>query len=304
MDKKHTAKQSAAICALSQAAVHKAVSESLVSLDITHDEASEILGHADALVQLLGQAAHDAILKLRHADPFADEETRCVCEYGNGYEPAGIDEQIATLKTLFPVLAAEDVNMDFSQARDARQNGSFAENWFAIPNWRALAPNYREALVKVFGLIKNAHGGVFHECTDGRIGPENLQESAHKAQCIEKIAAHQGSQILLVPAQFGMLHRGRSVRRACALMDKSEFGLGAFEIGCMLLTHPKRLANEEDLWLDCAGDQWRPTNSGGFGGAPYFSFTNKRVRFDCRRIIHHHAHCGTVSAFCQAASRS
>jgi len=47
--------------------------------------------------------------------------------------------------------------------------------------------------------------------------------------------------ILVVPAQFGLRHRGRSVRRVREVMNANEFGLGVFAIGIMLLTHPERL---------------------------------------------------------------
>ena len=48
-------------------------------------------------------------------------------------------------------------------------------------------------------------------------------------------------------------------------MKENEFGLGVFEVGILLLTHPERImGNSTDiLWIDCAGDEYNEC-------APYF----------------------------------
>jgi hypothetical protein len=92
--------------------------------------------------------------------------------------------------------------------------------------------------------------------------------------------AQKGYDILVVVAQFGLRHRGRSVRRAREVMPKgTEFGLGAFEVGCMILTHPERLADYDDLWIDCAGNEYAPGGDGDFSSAPYFFFYDGKVGF-------------------------
>jgi hypothetical protein len=58
-----------------------------------------------------------------------------------------------------------------------------------------------------------------------------------------------------------------------------EFGLGAFAIGSMLLTHPIRLKHYDDLWIDCAGDEWSPDGVGVFSRSPDFSFRDGEVWF-------------------------
>src|SRR5262249_26747840 len=86
--------------------------------------------------------------------------------------------------------------------------------------------------------------------------------------------------ILVVPCQFGLRHRGRSIRRAREAMTPSEFALGAFAAGMMLLTHPERLQHDDDLSIDCPGDKFSGEGSGEFEFAPYFSFRRERVGFD------------------------
>ncbi|MBU0624750.1 hypothetical protein KKF05_00220 [Patescibacteria group bacterium] len=103
--------------------------------------------------------------------------------------------------------------------------------------------------------------------------------------------------ILVVPAQFGLRHRGRSVRRAREVFMANEFGLGAFAIGIMLLTHPEREVQWEQLHVDCAGDEFAPEAGGGFSGAPLFRFSGGGVGFSARWFDDAYEFCGSASAF-------
>jgi hypothetical protein len=102
--------------------------------------------------------------------------------------------------------------------------------------------------------------------------------------------------ILVVAAQFGLRHRGRSTRRAREVMNASEFGLGAFAIGIMLLTHPERLMNYDDLWIDCAGDDYSCDADGLFGNAPYFGFGDDGVGFGTSDVASADGSYGSASA--------
>jgi hypothetical protein len=102
--------------------------------------------------------------------------------------------------------------------------------------------------------------------------------------------------ILVVAAQFGLRHRGRSVRRAREVMNASEFCLGAFAIGIMLLTHPERLKHYDDLWIDCAGDEFSYGGDGQFGNAPCFSFDDVWVEFDTNFVVGANGSYGSASA--------
>ena len=103
--------------------------------------------------------------------------------------------------------------------------------------------------------------------------------------------------ILVVPAQFGILHRGRSVRRAREVMKANQFGLGAFAVGIMLLTHPERLQNYDDICIDCAGDEFSPGADGDFSEAPIFHFDDGRVRFSTLWVSCAYDYYGSASGF-------
>lgn len=163
-----------------------------------------------------------------------------------------------------------------------------AEGYFAIPRWQKIAPTYGEAVQKVLDLLEKAYGGKFYNYRKGQLGPQNLRQSQKSVAFWEKIGEEQKNfDILLVPAQFGIRHRGRSVRRAREVMRQAECGLGAFAVGIMLLTHMNRLRNVNDLWIDCAGDEFHDPRFSAppFDRAPTFFFSDDgRLEFgaSCR----------------------
>src|ERR1035438_5864126 len=86
--------------------------------------------------------------------------------------------------------------------------------------------------------------------------PDQRSKRARSLPRLPRIIWQQGSDILVVAAQAGMLHRGSSARRTRVALAGNEFGLGVFAFGCMLLTHPERLSTGDTLMIDCGGDQY------------------------------------------------
>ena len=132
------------------------------------------------------------------------------------------------------------------------------------------------------------------------MGPNRLRQHERTVAMWKKLGDEQsGYDLLVVPAQFGRRHRGRSVRRARGVFASNEFGLGAFAIGCMLLTHPERLTDYDDLWIDlwidCPGDEYSPGADGRFGHVPSFDANGTRVEFGA-------SWSGLVSDRCSSAS--
>lgn len=205
---------------------------------------------------------------------YADEEVESNYGYLSGYKPKGITEQTNRLRELFPGIG---------YANEKLAEGSLppnAEGWFAIPRWEKVATTYGEAVQKVLNLIKQTRNGAFYNYRDGELGPNQLRQSQKSTTMFQKLGDEQnGHDILVVPAQFGIRHRGRSVRRAREVMNANECGLGAFAIGIMLLTHPERLKHYDDLWIDCAGDEFAPRADADFSWSPFFEFYGVEVEF-------------------------
>ena len=221
------------------------------------------------------------IRELSVSNQFANEEISSSYSYTypKGYQVKGIAEQVATLRQLFPEL--KDATFDESIA--SRPLPPNAEGYFSIPRWEKIAPTYGEAVDKVLATIRSKQ--TFYNCREGQTGPEYLRQHVKTVEAFRKLGDEQkGHDILIVPCQFGLDHRGRSVRRAREVMNASEFGLDAFAVGCMLLTHPERKAKKwwEQLHVDCAGDEFSHDGADGyFSCAPSFRFgaVTARVRF-------------------------
>jgi hypothetical protein len=205
---------------------------------------------------------------------FADEEVASSYVYPSGYKVKGVTAQISHLRELFPGIGYADEQI---AGQPLPPN---AEGWFAIPRWEKIAPTYGEAVENVLAMIKKTRGGKLYNYCEGQLGAQQLRQHSKTASVFQKLADQQtGYDILVVPAQFGIRHRGRSVRRTREVFLANEFGLGAFAVGIMLLTHPERLVDYENLWIDCAGDDYSPDGDGQFGGAPCFGFGVGRIKF-------------------------
>lgn len=206
---------------------------------------------------------------------YADEEVESSYGYLSGYKPKGITEQTNRLRELFPGIGYANEKLAKASLPEN------AEGWFAIPRWEKVAPTYGEAVQKVLDLIKQTRNGAFYNYREGQLGSNQLRQSTKQVAMFQKLGDEQnGHDILMMPAQFGIRHRGRSVRRAREVMNANECGLGAFAIGIMLLTHPECLQHYDDLWIDCAGDEFAPRADGGFSESPYFEFDGGGVKFD------------------------
>ncbi len=233
-----------------------------------------------------------AIRELSVSNQFAHEEVSSSYGYPNGYKGNTITDQVATLRQLFPEL--KDARFDEGIA--TRPLPPNAEGWFAIPRWEKLGLSYGEAVGKVLATIKSKR--MFYNYREGQIGLQYLRQHGKSMKAFQKLGDEQeGYDILIVPCQFGLRHRGRSVRRAREMMNAAEFGLGAFAVGCMILTHPEREVKWEQLHIDCAGDEFSPGADGDFSRAPVFRFLSGPVGFRTHRCDRAGGRFGSASAF-------
>lgn len=226
------------------------------------------------------------IKKNRSITMFASEEIESIYGYLSGYtKPGMIITQTNRLRELFPGLGYTNQDLCQQIGSGEVKLPENAEGWFAIPNWnknpKIFGETYSSALQKVLEAIKQAHNGKFCNDCEDCLDRKCLRQLARTDKFFRQHSkAQDNPDILIVPAQFGIRHRGRSVGRARAVMNSQEFGLGAFAVGCMLLTHLERLQQDEDLRIDCAGDEIDPGDGGGFLHAPYFAFEKDRVKLD------------------------
>ena len=114
---------------------------------------------------------------------------------------------------------------------------------------------------------------------------------------LAKFCEQQEGDIIIIPGQFGLRHRGRSVRRARVVFVGNEFGFGSFINGCMLLTHPEREQVWEQLHIDCAGDEFSPGGGGEFVSAPGFDWGGGGLHFGAYWTDNADEQFGSASGF-------
>lgn len=234
-----------------------------------------------------------SVMKLSISNQFADEEVPSEYGYLSGYNSGvkPITEQTERLRELLPGIGCADINL----AEQALPEN--AEGYFAIPRWQKVAPTYGEALEKVLDLLASTRKFInYRKC---QLGPNYLRLIKKTAEAFEAYGKEQDSfaNILVIPAQFGLRHVGRSVRRARAVMSRHEFGLDPFTIGIMLLTHPGRFMYYDDLWIHCAGAEYSPDGDGFFSKALLFRFRGDRVEFGVCSVSDVGDHYSSASGF-------
>lgn len=260
------------------------------------DEAAldELLDNGDTARARVIEVVTKTARELSVTNQFADEEVSSNYAYPAEYKgPRSIREQVKMVAEMFGLDAAPTIK--WLDENPDMKLPSGAEGWFAVPRWQKLGATYNEAFAVV--LKKIAESRKFYNYREGVLGPEYLRQTDRKIQMMEKLAEEQGNpDILIVPAQFGLKYRGCSVRRARVKMPKkTEFGLGAFEVGIMTLVHPERFVRWEQLHVDCAGDEYSPGADGQFGPAPIFLFRGGRLEFYAGWFVSARDHYGSAS---------
>jgi hypothetical protein len=269
-----------------------AVKQLIEELGLDSSGAQRVIEHGDEFANAIRNAATISLKDLSVSDKFKDEEVESRYGYLSGYKPKSIAEQIAALHKLFPELGSADEKLANTTLPPN------AEGWFAIPRWEKIAGTYGEAVQKVLDLIKQTRNGKLYNYREGQLGPKYLRQHTKTESAFQKLGDEQKDHdILVIPAQFGLNHRGRSVRRAREVMNASEFGLSAFAIGIMILTHPERLQHYDDLYIDCAGDEFSPGADGVFSDAPFFDFDDGEVYFSADGVGSAYDYYGSASGF-------
>lgn len=261
--------------------------------DLSDEEAQHINDTAG-----LGALVSKFIADSRSPKLYADEEVSSRYGYLSGYtKPKDVIWQSNRLRELFSGIGFHDDKA----AQMAVPEG--AEGLFVIPTWQSFAKahgvsTYVEAVQIVLAKLNETRKGKFYNYRENEMSTNNLRESARKAEVMEQIAQSQkGYDLLVIPAQFGLVHRGCSVRRARVVIGNKGFVLGAFEVGTMLLTHPERLQHYDDLFIDCAGDEFKPSVEHEFSRAPFFRFSGVWLGFGTNKVGYARGHYGSASGF-------
>ncbi|NQT50229.1 hypothetical protein HQ571_06055 [Candidatus Kuenenbacteria bacterium] len=190
--------------------------------------------------------------------PYADERVVSNVGYPAGFQHRHVDEQTARLLELFPGLDDKFVKT-WSPDRLHKK----AEFTAVIPDPLRIAGDYHKALVRAVELLKTVHGDKFKNWREGALTSEHLRLVEKTAQTHKMLTEKQNGDFWVFDAQFGKRWAGASVRHGRARYLAEEFGLGPYEVAILLLTHPDRITGPDQLYIDCAGCEYRVDVSEG-----------------------------------------
>lgn len=212
--------------------------------------------------------------------------------YPPGYVgPKSVSEQIDILRRLFSNLGADKEFAEWPLP-------SGAEGHFAIPRWQAIGETYVEATEKALNLLGVRNDDLDNCLLRDKLGAKHLRKSRQSTKMLEALSGAQGNNnILVVPAQLGLRYRGRSVYRAHELFKVNEFGLGVFEVACILLTHAECLVGDNDLRIVCAGDEFAPWGDESFSHLICFYLFRDKIMIQRFGVKDADDSSGSASAF-------
>jgi len=289
-----TSGQERQIMLFTHEAAKNGILNALESMNLDKNGLQRVIEHGDEYQAAIEATITAKLKELSLTEQFDNEEVNSDYGYPSGYREARrVGQQMAVLHHYFPQLQR---GLGYVDWRNVPQG---AEGYFAIPRWQTLAPTYNQAVERVLDVLEMARGDEFlNRRQIELLSPDRLRETERKQLAFERISNEQTShEVLVVGAQFGLRHRGRSDRRARAVMGRREFGLGAFEVGIMLLTHPERLKRSNDLWIYCAGDEYSSDADGRLEFTPYFRFGDGRLEFSTHWFDRAYGRFGSASAF-------
>jgi hypothetical protein len=219
---------------------------------------------------------------------------RVPSNYGYTLAVKPVCEQLLMLKN-YPLFQKLDCSQALNRSKAMVQLPENAEGNFVYPWWGAIGKTYAEATEKVAQELVRVHN--MKNWLEKHLTVGHLRQYEHSRLSLEAIRQKQPGDFQVFPAQFGILHRGESVRLVRDILLPKEFGLGPYEVGIMLLTHPERLQRYEDLFVECSGAEYDYNAEGQFPSAPVFLFNVGRPNFAYHLVGHPHVHYGAASAF-------
>lgn len=181
----------------------------------------------------------------RHMNPTLREDSKDVypLEY-TGAKPIG--EQVRILRSYWPELNVAPAIRFEREVLPWVITPEWAEGAFALIRPTRLAAYPAFNLDRMFLALASSRWFIRHSAPI-----DEMDRHWRSAAALRPIEAEQVGDILVVPAQFGMRHWNRSMEEVRWALSPGEFELSAFDVACMLLTHPERLSGPNDLRVGC-----------------------------------------------------
>jgi len=250
------------------------------------DNEAQRVNDTPGLSKLIGSF----IAESRVTDRYKDQQVPSTWTYPPEYKgPKDFHQQTEILLGILPGLDPEQAWKWYNDVYTRLEVPDWVEGVFAVPSEFALArlfyPDIQERPAQYCAgvnllLKKIANSRQFYNYCDEQIDPAHLWRTERTALMINALWEMQGRpDIVALPAQLGLQHRGRSDLRARECFMAQEFGAGSLEGAAIALTHPERFVRWEQLHEDLAGDDFSSAADGQADEAPYLYFYDDKVKF-------------------------
>lgn len=231
-------------------------------------------------------------------EKFSSEVVVSKCKYPKDYKgPKEINYQIYSIAEIFGL----DPTDALKYSKNLPKLPKGAEGWFAVPKVSAVVrvnfpdknDQYCMALFLACGKLDNNLS--FINYNEGEIISGEIHQYARTIHFLDSLESLQAGDILIIAAQFGMLHRGESARRSIETFANNEFGLGTFHVACMSLVNPEMFSKEGRLYPNCPGDYIDSYSDVIM--IPSFYSDGKHMILDCYDNTSKESFYGSASAF-------
>jgi len=209
---------------------------------------------------------------------YADEKTNTDRNYPPSYKARPAQQQVKFWKKHYKKLDDSHVERLSSGVLPV-----WADGWLVCPKPTAISDlkevpgeeppsfddHWRTARGKILDLLKKVRKN-FRNWMEGKLGPEYSRLTDITAETLKRLCKETPGDFLVIPFQSGFRWRGCSVRHVRVRFEQNEFGMCTFLAGCLLASHPERITADNQLYLDCSGEERSPYGVGDFSFAPYF----------------------------------
>ncbi len=245
--------------------------DSCIELDLNNEDFEIIKQKQDELIPHFKTLLSKKLKEMVSVGSYLDEEVNSDFIQNKNFKYRSLLEQKNVLEKYFGPLGKIDSVYPGKKYPDQ-------SNLYLIPNIELAGDNFEVAMDNVLRIIAKESGRpVTNSFISRRM---KINELVHSKNFLSKIdtlkKSQNGENSLVIPAQLGIRHKGRSGRRADECMTQHEFGLDPYQLGIILITHPERAIEFEDgLAAMCTG---MVSKDGEL--SPYFSDLGHGVNFN------------------------
>ena len=243
--------------------------EELVERFCSEADNAELLIEEGDELNVVRKYLFNEVKRLSDSSLYSDQVVTSKYGYLSGYRKAcPMDEQIALLRQYD---WGRDVDWSLNEVQQKLLAGRVpqgSEGYFAVVFDQTMVTHYEEdpnidqsvPVTRVLEALYKQRNERVVNYRNNELDRTYYRRSKKSAEKMRKLWESQGSPsgILLIPAQLGIEHAGKSVLRVRRVIRGSEFLLDAYEVLQMVLTHENRLQHYDDLWIDLPGSEYSP----------------------------------------------